>query len=123
MAEEKAVVKIAGKEYELTLTTLAVEALLDKLGCDLNTISNGLENVLKNNNPITFIAWIITLLANQTILIKNEKEGTNEPLLTEEKVKLLTTPDELVGLEKVFLKAINNGLSKTIVSEEAPKNT
>ena len=71
MADERsAMIKIGGTAYELVLTTKATKEIAGRYG--------GLENLgdklMKNENfemAIEEIVWLITLLANQNILIHN----------------------------------------------------
>ena len=68
--ERSAVIEIGGESYELILTTKATKAIAGKYG--------GLENLgdqlLKAENfepALSEIVWLITLLANQSIMIHN----------------------------------------------------
>ena len=93
--ERSSFINIGGEEYELILTTRATKEIAARYG--------GLENLgdklLKNKNfemALGEIVWLITLLANQSILIHNLKNrDEKKPLLTEEDVELLTVPSDL----------------------------
>lgn len=70
--ERSSFINIGGEEYELILTTRATKEIAARYG--------GLENLgdklLKNKNfeiALGEIVWLITLLANQSILIHNLK--------------------------------------------------
>ena len=85
--ERSAVITIGGNDYELLLTTKATKEIAGRYG--------GLENLgdklMKSENfemAINEIVWLITLLANQSILIHNlvHKDARQE-LLTEEEVE------------------------------------
>jgi hypothetical protein len=70
------------------------------------------------------IVWLITLLANQSILIHNlrNKESPKE-LLTEEEVELLTSPHDLAAYKNAITEAMFKGTKRNVESEEeAPKN-
>lgn len=123
MAREKITIKIGNKEYELVLTALALEELLNKLGCDFEDLGANLEKELSKTNPVTFVGWLVTTLANQSILIKNELDGTDEKLLDEKKVKLFINLEDLTSITGKVLSAITAGLKRTIESDEEPKNT
>ena len=123
MAEEKITVKIGKKEYELVVTALALEELLNKLNCEFDELSDNLSKELSKTNPVTFVGWLVTTLANQSILIKNELEGTDDKLLSEKTVKLFLNLDELTEITEKVVKAIYAGLHRVIESEEQPKNT
>ena len=123
MATEAITIKIGKKEYELVVTALALEELLDKLNCDFDQLSENLAKELSKTNPVTFVGWLVTTLANQSILIKNELEGTNDQLLSEKTVKLFLSLDELTAITEKVVKAVYAGLHRVIESEEQPKNT
>ena len=56
--------------------------------------------------------WLITLLANQSILIHNLKsKDEKRPLLTEEEVELLTSPFDLAGYKAAIMEALYKGTS------------
>ena len=121
--ERGANILIGGEEYTLMLTTKATKEIAGKYG--------GLENLgdklMKSENfelAITEIVWLITLLANQSILIHNlrNKEHKKE-LLTEEIVELLTTPSDLAGYKAAITEALYRGTKRNIESEGSEKNT
>lgn len=121
--ERSAVITIGGNDYELLLTTKATKEIAGRYG--------GLENLgdklMKSENfemAINEIVWLITLLANQSILIHNlvHKDARQE-LLTEEEVELLTSPFDLAGFKTAISEALYNGTKRNVVSEEnGPKN-
>ena len=69
------------------------------------------------------IVWLITLLANQTILVHNLKHK-DEPkeLLTEEMVELLTSPSDMANYKAAITEALYRGTKRNIESEADPKN-
>ena len=120
--ERSANIIIGGDEYTLLLTTKATKEIAARYG--------GLENLgdklMKSENfemAIGEIVWLITLLANQTILIHNikHKEQTKE-LLTEEMVELLTTPLDLATYKAAITAAMYRGTKRNIESETDEKN-
>ena len=122
MDERTAVVNIGGTEYEMLLTTRATKEIAGRYG--------GLENLgdklLKSENfelAIGEIVWLITVLANQSILIHNltHKDEPKE-LLTEEKVELLTTPFDLATYKAAITEALYKGTKRNIESEATEKN-
>jgi hypothetical protein len=122
-SDRSSVIKIGDKEYELTLTTKATKEIAKKYG--------GLENLgdklMKSENfemAISEIIWLLTLLANQSLLIHNLKNPKDKKdLLTEEEVELLTTPSELADQKEAIVKAMAKGTNRNIESESAkPKN-
>ena len=116
--ERSAVITVGGNDYELLLTTKATKEIAGRYG--------GLENLgdklMKSENfemAITEIVWLITLLANQSILIHNlvHKDARQE-LLTEEEVELLTSPFDLAGFKTAISEALYKGTKRNVVSEE-----
>lgn len=121
--ERSSFINIGGEEYELILTTRATKEIAARYG--------GLENLgdklLKNKNyeiALGEIVWLITLLANQSILIHNLKNrDEKKPLLTEEDVELLTVPSDLAEYKAAITEAMYKGTKRNIESEEDSKNT
>ena len=120
--ERTAAISIGGEEYTLVLTTRATKQIAGRYG--------GLENLgdklLKSENfemAIGEIVWLITLLANQSLLIHNlkHKEAPRD-LLTEEDVELLTSPADLATYKAAIMEALYKGTKRNIVSEDDPKN-
>ena len=116
--ERSAVITIGGNDYELLLTTKATKEIAGRYG--------GLENLgdklMKSENfemSITEIVWLITLLANQSILIHNlTHKDEQKELLTEEAVELLTTPLDLAQFKTAISEALFKGTKRNVVSEE-----
>ena len=121
--ERSSVINIGGKEYELLLTTKATKEIAGRYG--------GLENLgdklMKSENfeeALGEIVWLITLLANQSVLIHNLKNKDNKKeLLTEEMVELLTSPHELTKYKDSITEALVKGTKRNIESEPDTKNT
>ena len=121
-AERSAKIIIGGDEHTLLLTTKATKEIAGRYG--------GLENLgdklMKSENfelAIGEIVWLITLLANQSILIFNLKNKDNpKPLLTEDEVELLTSPFDLAGYKAAITEALYKGTKRNIESEVDPKN-
>ena len=120
--ERSAIIMIGEKEYELLLTTKATKEIAGRYG--------GLENLgdklMKNENfelAIGEIVWLITVLANQSILIYNlsHKDAPKE-LLTEDEVELLTTPFDLASYKVAITEALYKGTKRNIQSENTEKN-
>lgn len=121
--ERGANIMLGGEEYTLILTTKATKEIAGKYG--------GLENLgdklLKSENfemALNEVVWLITLLANQSILIHNIKNKENKrELLTEEMVELLTSPSDLAGFKSALSEALYKGTERNIVSEDNTKNS
>lgn len=120
--ERAATITIGGEEYSLVLTTRATKQIAGRYG--------GLENLgdklMKSENfelAISEIVWLITLLANQSILIHNLRHADEKKdLLTEDTVELLTTPADLASYKEAITEALYKGTKRNIVSEDDPKN-
>lgn len=122
VSERGAMITIGGEEHELILTTKATKEIAARYG--------GLENLgdklLKNKNfemALGEIVWLITLLANQSILIHNlRNRDDKKPLLTEDDVELLTLPSELAEYRQAITEAMYKGAKRNIESEDDSKN-
>ena len=63
------------------------------------------------------VVWLITLLANQIILIHNLKNADKKELLTEEIIELLTSPSELAEYKNAITEAMFKGTKRNIESD------
>ena len=116
--ERAAVIKIGGKEYELVLTTRATKEIARRYG----GLENLGEKLMKSENfemALDEIVWLLTLLANQSILIHNLKnKDAPQELLTEEDVELLTSPLDLAAYKNAITEAMFKGTARNVESEE-----
>lgn len=116
--ERSAVINIGGKEYELVLTTRATKAIAGRYG----GLENLGEKLMKSENfemALDEIVWLLTLLANQSILIHNLKNKDKpEALLTEDEVELLTSPLDLAAYKTAITEAMFRGTKRNVESEE-----
>lgn len=123
--ERSSFINIGGEQYELILTTKATKAIASRY----DELENLGERLMKAENfemALDEIVWLLTLMANQSILIYNLKhKDAPKELLTEEEVELLTSPLELVSYKKAITEAMFKGTARNVVSaeEEASKNT
>ena len=115
-------IKVGEKEYGLLLTTRATKEIAGRYG-GLENLGDKLMKAENFEMALGEIIWLITLLANQSILIYNlrHKEQTKEVLL-EDEVELLTSPLELGGYKAAITEAMFKGTARNIESEESPKN-
>ena len=122
IAERTSVIQIGDEEYTLLLTTKATKEIAGRYG--------GLENLgdklMKSENfemAIGEIVWIITLLANQSILVHNLKNPDSPKVtLSEEMVELLTIPADLATYKSAIMEALLKGTKRNIESEADSKN-
>ena len=116
--ERSAVITIGGKEYELVLTTRATKEIARRYG----GLENLGEKLMKSENfemALDEIIWLLTLLANQSILIHNLKnKDAPQELLTEEDVELLTSPLDLAAYKNAITEAMFKGTARNVESEE-----
>lgn len=123
--ERTAVIKIGGKQYELILTTRATKEIARRYG----GLENLGEKLMKSENfemALDEIVWLLTLLANQSILIHNLKnKDAPQELLTEEDVELLTSPLDLAAYKNAITEAMFKGTARNVESESenGAKNT
>ena len=123
MTDRGSIIKIGENEYELILTTRATKEIAKRYG--------GLENLgdrlMKSENfemALDEIIWLITLLANQSVMIYNLKNpNSKKPLLTEEEVELLTSPFDLAEYKSAIMDSMQKGTKRNIESEQTSKNT
>ena len=120
--ERKSVINVGGEDYELLLTTRATKEIAGRYG--------GLENLgdhlMKSENfemAIGEIVWLISLLANQSILVHNLKhKDSPKELFTEEMVELLTVPADLATYKSAIMEALLKGTKRNVESEADAKN-
>ena len=120
--ERTAVITIGDEEYTLLLTTKATKEIAGRYG----GLENLGEKLMKSENfemAIGEIVWLITLLANQSILVHNLKDKEHpKELLTEHVVELLTTPLDLAGYKTAITEALYKGTKRNVESEKDSKN-
>lgn len=120
--ERSANIIIGGEEYELILTTKATKEIAGRYG----GLENLGEKLMKSENfemAIGEIVWLITLMANQSILIHNLKNKDNQrDLFSEELVELLTSPLDLADYKVAITEALYKGTKRNVVSEDNSKN-
>ena len=120
--ERSAVIVVGGEEYTLMLTTKATKEIAGRYG----GLENLGEKLMKSENfemAIGEIVWLITLLANQPILIHNIKHKDQpQELLTEEMVELLTVPADLATYKSAIMEALLKGTKRNVESEADAKN-
>lgn len=123
MTDRGSIIKIGENDYELILTTRATKEIAKRYG--------GLENLgdrlMKSENfemALDEIIWLITLLANQSVMIYNLKNrDSKKPLLTEEEVELLTSPFDLAEYKNAIMDSMHKSTKRNIESESDSKNT
>lgn len=121
--DRSAKIEIGGAEYELILTTKATKEIAKRYG----GLENLGEKLMKSENfemALDEIIWLITLLANQSLLIHNLKNADKKALLTEDEVELLTTPLQLADYKNAITEAMFKGTTRHVLSaDDGSKNT
>ena len=117
--ERSTVITIGDREYRLILTTKATKEIAKRYG-GLEHLG---EKLMKTENfemALDEIVYLITLLANQSILIHNlrNKEDKQE-LLTEEEMELLTSPLDLAQYKNAIMASMLKGTKRNVESEES----
>lgn len=116
--ERAATITIGGKQYDLILTTKATKEIAKRYG----GLSNLGDKLLKSENfemALDEIIWLLTLLANQSILIHNLQNNEDKrELLEEDTVELLTSPLELATYKTAIMEAMFKGTKRNVESEE-----
>ena len=119
-AEERSTtVDIGGTEFKMILTTKATKEIAKRYG--------GLENLgdklMKTENfemALEEVVWLITLLANQSILIHNiRNKDDRKELLTEDEVELLTTPFDLANYKNAIMASMMKGTKRNVESDDS----
>lgn len=120
--DRSAKIEIGGQAFELILTTRATKEIAARYG--------GLENLgqklMRSENfemALDELVWLITLLANQSVLIHNLRTPEDkQELLTQETVELLTSPLELAEYKTAIMEAMFKGTKRNVESENDSKN-
>lgn len=120
--DRSAVVTIGGVDYELILTTRATKEIAKRYG-GLENLGDKLMKSESFEMALDEIIVLITLLANQSVLIHNLKNKDNpRELLTKDTVELLTSPFELAEYKEAITQAMFKGTKRNIESEDTEKN-
>ena len=115
-------ITVGEKEYELLLTTRATKEIAGRYG-GLENLGDKLMKAENFEMALGEIIWLITLLANQPILIHNLKnKNDTKELLTEEEVELLTSPLDLAEYKDAITDALLKATKRNIESEMDSKN-
>ncbi len=119
MNDRSAQITISGKEYELLLTTRATKQIGKRYG-GLSDLGEKLMQAENFDAAIDELIWLITLLANQPIMIHNLKHPEDKKdLLEPETVELFTTPYEIAGFKEAIMDCLIKGTKREVQSEES----
>ena len=117
-AEERSTtIDIGGTEFKMILTTKATKEIAKRYG----GLENLGEKLMKSENfelALEEVVWLITVLANQSILIHNiRNKDDKKELLTEDEVDLLTTPFDLANYKNAIMASMLKGTKRNVESE------
>ena len=116
--ERSTLISIGGEEYHLILTTKATKEIAKRYG-GLEDLGEKLMKVENFEMALEEIVWLITILANQSVLIDNRINKEKRKLLTEDDVEILTSPLELATYKDAIMEAMFKGTKRNIESEES----
>lgn len=119
--ERSSKIQLGDEEFELILTTKATKEIASHYG----GLDNLGDKLMKSENfelALDEIIWLITLLANQSILIYNLKNKDKKEELTTDYVELLTSPLDLANYKSAITEAMFKGTARHIESEDTVKN-
>ena len=120
--DRSSIINIGGEEYELLLTTRATKEIAGRYG-GLENLGDRLMSSDNFEEALGEIIWLITLLANQSIMIYNiRNKATPKSLLTEDEVEILTTPRDLTEYKSAITEALFKGTQRNVESETDSKN-
>ena len=117
--ERSSTIDIGGTEFKMILTTKATKEIAKRYG----GLENLGEKLMKSENfemALDEVVWLITLLANQSILIHNiRNKDKKKELITEEEVELLTTPFDLANYKNAIMASMMKGTKRNVESEDS----
>jgi len=117
--ERSATIDIGGTEFKMILTTKATKAIAGRYG-GLENLGEKLMHTENFEMALEEVVWLITLLANQSILIHNIKnKDDKKELLTEDEVELLTTPFDLASYKNAIMTSMMMGTKRNVESEDS----
>ena len=120
--DRSSIINIGGEDYELLLTTKATKEIAGRYG-GLENLGDRLMSSDNFEEALGEIIWLITLLANQSILIHNIRHKDDpKALLTEDEVEILTTPRDLTQYKSAITEALFKGTQRNVESENDSKN-
>ena len=112
--DRSSIINIGGEEYELLLTTRATKEIAGRYG-GLENLGDRLMSSDNFEEALGEIIWLITLLANQSILIHNIRHKDDpKALLTEDEVEILTTPHDLTEYKSAITEALFKGTQRNV---------
>lgn len=116
--DRKVTVTLDGEQYDLVFNTRAAREVAGKYG-SLTEFGEKLSEAEQAGAAIDQNIWLLTLLVNQGIAIRNRRDPENKkPFFTEEDIDLLTSPADWPLCQEAIIK----GSRRDIRSEDDSKN-
>lgn len=112
-----AFITLGDRTLELVLTTRATREIASRFG-SIEKMADQLGSSEDVGEQIEVICWMIALLANQGVLLRN-LAGGNEPEVTAEMVELLTTPGDLADYRGAIEVALARGMRRDVATPKA----
>jgi len=114
--ERSATIKIGKDEYPILLTLRATKEIAKKYG-GLNELA---EIVFSDQweAAIDDMLWLIALLANQCIAIRNLYEKSHDPMLKPEDMEQLISPFDIPTYSLAIMQCLQAGSKRHVESEE-----
>jgi len=117
-ADKILITMLDGSEYELILTTNATRIFVEKYG-GLEKLGEALLEETDQTTKFREVVYIISVLANQSVLINNMLNPENKkPEITEDMVNLLTTPFHFQEYNEKLIAVMRRDMTRNIKSEE-----
>ena len=112
--DRAAMIQIGNREHEMLLTTRATKEIAKRYG-GLEHLGDKLMKAENFELALDEVVWLITLLANQSVLVHNlQNPGAKRDLLTEDAVELLTSPVELADYKNSIMEAMFKAFAKAL---------
>lgn len=121
MSDRSVQIMIGDQQYDLVLSTRAAMELSSRYG-GLEHIGEKLMKPENLEQAFNETIWIIMTLLNQDIMLYNlrHRGEPEKPLFTEEELKLILTPVELMEFKEKIIEAYMLGMKRNVLSEEDP---
>ena len=122
-SDRSTVITIAGQDYALLLTTKATKEIAKRYGGLQNLGDKLFEGKENFDEGLDEIIWLITLLANQSVLIHNlQNPDDQRELLDAETLELLTSPYDLLGFKDAIMSCMSKGTARHVETEDTGAN-
>ena len=108
MKNGKFAVNIGEKEYELTFNINTIDTIQEEMDKPFSEVMEMLDEQKTVYKAFRCLMWA---MINETIMIRNDDNGTNEPLLKLHQVGAMLDFDTIFNLKNEILINISNNIS------------